>query len=118
MTEVETQTGTMEIETEISEECVSEITEGEPQVVKIEIVVIQDTEKYGIQRTRVLSEFRSTDSGFGWANASPVRHIEDPANPNLSFNMSHIIGIEEAVEYIEQHYGEVTNDYPKLDALE
>jgi Tfp pilus assembly ATPase PilU len=28
--------------------------------------------------------------------------------------MFHIIGIEDAVEYIEEHYGPVTNSHPTL----
>jgi hypothetical protein len=105
-----------EIQYEIGREDVPSIDRGEPEKVLIEVVVIHETEDYGTQRVRTASEFRKSTSedGFNWANSAPVRYIEDSEDPNLSFHTFHVLGIERAVDYVEEHYGPVVNGYPVI----
>jgi hypothetical protein len=104
------------LEYEIGREQVPDIDQGEPQTVKVEVIVVEKGSQYGTQRIRVLAEFRRSESedGFNWANGTPVRYTEEEDEPNLSFHTYHILGIERAVEYIEEHYGSVTSGYPSM----
>lgn len=104
-----------EIETEVRQEDVNDVRRGVVQEVRLQMNVTHENEQYGTSNTIFSVLFRRSDDGDGFLWSRGVL----PPNPSKDdtervFGMFHIIGIEEAVEYIEEHYGPVTNSYPTL----
>lgn len=102
---------------EVTREEVPKVSQGEPQEVRVEVTSKYDAGEHGFQTTQVACEFRRTDSGgFSWANATPIRYTphSDDTDTTSAFHMFHILGVEKAAEYIEEHYGPVTSSYPTL----
>jgi len=104
-----------DVESSVRQEDINEVSQGQPQEVALQMRVTHETEKYGHNSTifTVLFQRSENEDGFLWSRGVlPPNPSKD--DTTRTFGMFHIIGIEEAVEYMEEHYDPVVNAYPTL----